>query len=105
MAVPSLASVRRMMFSNWAGSVRRPLVVTGKVCCTGCGVGAWPMRPTANWLFCWVTALAMSEAVMPRPAMRSGDSQMRMAESTLPKIDAWLAPGMRLMASRTKRLV
>ena len=63
------------------------------------------MRPTANCWFCCLTTLAMSLAVMPSWAMRSGLSQMRIAYSGTPKIDAWLAPLMRLMVLRIWVLV
>ncbi|CAG2154758.1 hypothetical protein D3C87_1309880 [compost metagenome] len=72
-------AARRMMFSNSAGSVMRPLVATGKVCLTGPSVGEEPMRPAENCSFCAATALFTSSTVMPSRAMRSGRSQMRMA--------------------------
>jgi hypothetical protein len=68
-----------MMFSNSAGSVSRPRVVTAKDCCTSRPVGAWPTRPTAYCWFWAATAVCTSAAVTPSSAMRSGLSQMRMA--------------------------
>ena len=87
---------RRIMLSNCAGSVM-VLVVTGNVCFTGYGVGGAPIRPTANCWFWFLIALAISVVEMPSCAIRSGLSQMRIAYSGTPKIDAWLAPGIRLI--------
>ena len=67
------------MLSNWSGKVIVDVTVTGKVCSTGCGVGAAPIRPTANcWFCCWI-ALAISLVEILSWAIRSGFSQMRMA--------------------------
>ena len=92
------------MLSNCAGSVI-VLVVTGKVCLTGYGVGWSPMRPTANCWFWFLIALAISVVEIRSCAIRSGLSQMRIAYSGTPKIDAWFAPGMRLIVERICVLV
>ena len=87
------------MLSNWSARVIVE-VVTGNVCLTGWGVGGAPMRPTANCSFWFLTALAISLVEMPSWAIRSGLSHTRIAYSGTPKIDAWLAPGMRLIVDR-----
>jgi hypothetical protein len=94
-----------MMFSNSAGSVKRPRVTTGKVISTGAAVGDLPIEPAPNCWFCAATARWISLGVMPSVAMRSGLSQIRIARSGTPKIAAWFAPGMRLSASSTYRSV
>ncbi len=95
----SAFELRRIIESNCDGSVIVP-VVTGNVCLTGYGVGGAPMRPTANCWFWFLIASATSLVEILSCAMRSGFSQMRMAYSGTPKIEAWLAPGMRLMVPR-----
>ncbi len=70
---------RRIMLSNSAGSVMRPLVAIGKVSWTAPSVGDWPMRPAENCWFWLATAFFTSSVVMPSEAIRSGLSQMRMA--------------------------
>ena len=90
-----------MMLSKSTGSVKRPRVTTGKVISTGPAVGDLPMDPAPNCWFCAATARWMSLGVIPKVAMRSGSSQMRMARSGTPKMAAMLAPGMRLSASST----
>ena len=68
-----------MISSNCEGSVMRPEVATGKVCCTGVAVGGAPRRPAAYCWFCAATAFCTSVAVRPRLAMRSGLSHRRIA--------------------------
>jgi hypothetical protein len=100
MALPSWLA-RRMIFSNWRGSVNWPCVTTGKVSCTGAALGCWPICPAPKSAFCALMALAMSLVVTASEAMRSGFIQMRIAWSGTPMICAWPAPGTRFSASST----
>ncbi len=90
-----------MMFSNCTGSLKRPSVTTGTVISTGFDVGDWPMAPALNCWFCFAIAVWTSVGVMPRDAMRSGLSQIRIALSAAPNSEAWFAPGTRFTASST----
>ncbi len=74
--MPSSA-VFRMMFSNSAGSVRRPTARTliWKVC--PARAGGWPTCPAATCTFCSRSAATTSEAVSLRLATRAGSSQSR----------------------------
>ncbi len=53
--------------------------MTGKVWIVPGSAGAAPILPAANRLFWFATAELISEVVMPKDAMRSGLSQIRMA--------------------------
>jgi hypothetical protein len=72
-------SVRTTMLPNWRGSISRPWVsmLSWNAPCTG--TGGWLSTPDATWTFCERSAATISPGVRPRPAMRSGSSQIRMA--------------------------
>ena len=76
-------------------------VTTGKVSSTRPAVGCWPICPAPKRAFWLAIDFLMSVVVIPREAMRSGFIQIRMAWSGTPMIEAWPAPGTRLIASRT----
>ena len=66
------------MLPNSSGELRRPLAVTVYTSCWPAGAGSWPILPAAFWRFWAAMALAMSLAVTPSWAMRSGFSHRRM---------------------------
>ena len=76
-------------------------MTTGNVNCTGPAVGCWPIWPAPKSAFWLATAFWMSLVVIPSEAIRSGFIQIRIAWSGMPMIEAWPAPGTRLIASRT----
>jgi hypothetical protein len=87
------------MLLNSSTVVSRPCVLMFSWNLTSGTRGAAPTRPTAAWVFCELIALMTSSAVMPRLAMRSRFSQMRIEYSRSPH---WLAsptPGTRFRVS------
>ena len=89
------------MFSYWRGSVYCGCVTTGNVSSTLPALGCWPICPAPKSWFCWLTAFAMSDVVMPSEAIRSGFIQIRIAWFGTPMICAWPAPLTRFSASST----
>ena len=65
------------------------------------GCGGWPSAPPATCRFCARSADITSSAVMPRRAMRSGSSQMRIEYSREPNSVTSPTPGMRASSSFT----
>ena len=99
-ALPSWLA-RRMMFSYCRASVNCGWVTTGNVSSTGPAFGCEPIWPAPNSWFCWLIALAMSDVVIPREAIRSGFIQTRIAWFGTPRICACPAPLTRFSASST----
>ena len=71
------ASVRTTMFSNCSGVCRRPIVLMRY--CTYGFARSPPTLPAVACRFCEATAALTSATVTPRPSMRTGSSQMRIA--------------------------
>ncbi len=92
---------RTMICSNSETSARRPWVVMVYTSSCGPPVGAWPILPAANCVFCSLIARIKSPGVSCNCVMRSGRAQMRMAYSLAPKICTLVVPGTRLRLSST----
>ena len=90
-----------MMPSNSAGSRSRPTARTLIWYAWSGEAGDCPTWPAAICTFCSRSASTTSEAISPRPAMRTGSSHRRIEYLRSPKIITSPTPGMRFSASLT----
>jgi len=90
-----------MISPNCSASTSRPCVLTEYWKASSWSTGGWPICPAATCTFCSRTARAMSPAVRPRAATRSGSSQIRMLYSRSPRKLTSPTPGNRASESLT----